>query len=519
VFLFRPLTRIALSLVLVAAVVPAAGQSLKPLPFNTKQPIVGHMWTAGSWAAFCMEETNRSLNGDEDTEDTVLVFVDLRTMSLVPTGLALDFTEVDNEESPPVAFGKGYAAFLVSEADQGGRDLNGDGKANGNVVGIVNLANRQSTNLGFAAHYLRFREDTLYFVRSEADAKQDLNGDRDLRDQVLSSYDPINRKFESLGMEADLGVGAAGDWIVTYTSESAQGGRDQNGDGDTLDVVAMLYSLSQKNWRSSGLEASGGGVLTPKLFAAGVEEGRQGKQDLNRDGDATDTVCVVYDLNTGKLFNTGQECGGGIAADDTVVGLVTRERMQGPQDPARQDLNKDGDNKDDVLQIYVLGSESVRNPGWDASGGIAAAGGRIAFSCDEMNQGKKDLNRDRDALDLVLMIYDPITNAVKSLGIATEGPLIAAGSRVAFKVPEADQRDTDLNGDRDLEDLVVHVMDVASEAPYNTRLASGQQMGIGPQAVVFPVSEFDQGNADLNGDRDADDDIGYVIRLSAEASK
>lgn len=487
----------------------AAESAFKLFPYNTRAAMSGRLWTGGTWAAFCVDETDRSLNEDTDTDDAVLMLCDTRSFTTTSTRLALDFSEVDNEEEPPVVFGRGYAAFLVSESDQGGADLNKDGKVDGSVIVVWNLATRQFTP-GVSGHGMRFIGDTLYFVYAESAAKRDLNGDGDLRDSVLCSFDPIERKFETLGMEADAGFVVAGDWIATYTAESAQGAKDLNGDRDTLDLVAMLYSVKQKQWVSSGLEVSGGMALTPQLLAAACEEGRQGKEDLNRDGDATDTVCQIFDLTTRKIFNTALDCGAGLVADRGVVGLACRERAQG-----QKDLNKDGDVSDDVVHVYTLGTDAARNLELDGSGGIAATGGKIVFSCDELNQGKRDLNRDKDSNDIVLHVYDPAQASVHNTAVACEGPLQASSGRVLFKVPEADQGDRDLNGDRDLDDLVPHLMDVGTYFVANTRLACSMSMAIGSHAIAFPVTEFDQGDSDLNRDGDRDDDIAYVVRVDA----
>ena len=78
---------------------------------------------------------------------------------------------------------------------------------------------------------------------------------------------------------------------------------------------------------------------------------------------------------------------------------------------------------------------------------------------------------------------------------------------------ESAQGGTDLNGDGDATDFVVHVFNASNRQTTNLGLAatSGSLQGDG-QLLGFRVRETEQGNTDLNGDGDTNDDVLHVFR-------
>jgi hypothetical protein len=519
----RPLAVGALLALLAWPALPAAPQAAQGAPgapgasslrtsvFNTKREVFGDLWGSGHWLAFIVDEDERDLNRDGDTEDSVIAVLDLRNMQVQETGLAVDTAAIDESDDRLVAFHPqgAWIAFPVSEADQGGRDLNGNGTATDHVLALYNPNTKQAVNTGVAGKNPAFLGDRLYFVQSEATAKQDLNGDGDMNDEVLCAYDVNARKWESLGMEASTGFQVAGNWIAALTQEAAQGGRDLNGDGDIQDTVVQLYNVSEKKWTNTRLDGSADMVLTEKLVAIGVDEEAQGKKDLNGDGDAEDIVCHVWDLATGQATNLQQDCGEGLYAEGDLVALATTEASQG-----NKDLNNDGDTEDAVLQVYRLGSEKAVNVARDCTGGVAVHRGKVAFAVSEEDNGKKDLNGDGDAEDFVLMVYDPVKHAVTNTRWAVDGDLVTGDGYLAWKVLEADHGNRDLNRDQDTDDSILFVMDLATGAHTSTGWAAGDSITVSAAGIGFTCFEADQGERDLNGDGDADDEILMVARIA-----
>jgi hypothetical protein len=502
----RSFARVLLG-VLLGLALPAAAQSLRLEIVNSRREASGRIWGAGNWIAYFRDETEKSLNGDADVEDTVLSLINIRTLAIQDTGIAVDYTLADDDENRAVQFSGDWMAIQVSEAANGGVDLDGNGRAIDHVLTLYHAGTKRRTNLGIAGSRPAFLGGRLYFVRNERQAKTDLNGDGDLLDGVLCSYDLPSKQIDSLGMEAAAGFQVAGDWIAAHSSESAQAARDLNGDKDLGDNVVQLYQVSQKKWVNTGLEASGGLALTDRVLVLATEEEKQGGRDLNEDGDAADVVCQVWDLLSGTGFNTGQDCSGGVAADGTLVGFITPERSQG-----NRDLNGDGDMEDEVGQAYLLGGQKAVNLGRDASGGLVAGAGKLAFACSEAGQGRRDINQDRDAEDFVLMLYDAAKNRILNQGQAVDGNLMAAEGYLAWRVREADQFCRDLDRDGDLEDSILFVLDLSSHALGSTSACAGDSIAITASGVAFVTPEADQGR-DLNLDRDMDDEILQIARV------
>src|SRR5438067_148885 len=88
------------------------------------------------------------------------------------------------------------------------------------------------------------------------------------------------------------------------------------------------------------------------------------------------------------------------------------------------------------------------------------SGGLVILLVSEAAQGGVDLNGDGDADDLVLHVFSA-PGVLTNVGLAASTPLVG-GQLVAFVVPEASQGHTDLNGDGDSNDFVVHVFDARS---------------------------------------------------------
>lgn len=493
---------------------PAGAQSTLGLDvLNARRELSGQMWGAGHWTAFCVDEDGRDMNGDGDDRDTVLCLIDARTMAVTETGIAIEYGLSDDDESWPVATSPDLIAVAMSEADNGGKDLNGNGVATDDVLALYQPSTRQRTVLGVAGRNPVFNNGKLYFLQSEMASRKDLNGDTDGRDTVVSVYDPATKQTESLGSESDAGFEVEGDWLLARTNEVAQGNKDLNGDGDTQDEVARLYHIPTRKWTNTTLECSFDVALSSKLVIVGVDEKKQANKDLNGDGDITDVVAYIWDLAgapddiVSHITNTGQDCSGGVSADGGVAGFVTAEAAQ-----ANKDLNVDKDVDDDVAQCYLLASKKVVNIGRDASGGMVTGAEKVIFTCSEIGQGDADLNKDRDADDDVLMIYDPATGKVINVGCTVDGELACAEGTLAWRVLEADQFDRDLNRDADTDDSIVFVMDLAKGTFGSTSYAGGQYLRATARGAGFAVLEVDQGNRDLNMDKDLDDEIMHFAR-------
>jgi len=106
--------------------------------------------------------------------------------------------------------------------------------------------------------------------------------------------------------------------------------------------------------------------------------------------------------------------------------------------------------------------------------------------------------------------------AITNVGLATSTfGLQLDGNTVAFPVSESAQDDTDLNGDGDTSDFVLHVYDISGDTATNVGLAMDFGGQLDGNTVAFLVSESDQDGTDLNEDGDSSDSVLHLA-LTAE---
>lgn len=219
------------------------------------------------------------------------------------------------------------------------------------------------------------------------------------------------------------------------------------------------------------------------------------------------------------------------------------------------DLNGDGDSADSVLHLFDARQHLTLNLGLAAASvcrtilgppfvictPVLPVAGRtiVAFLVGESAQSDTDLNGDGDASDDVLHVYDAAAGAIINTRLAVAHGVgrdvssytypvlpVVAGDGIALLVGEADQGGTDLNGDGDAEDDVLHVVEPRTREILNLELAAATVLGpfgvrnpIEPQLaghhVTFVAGEGEQGGVDLNGDGDTDDQVTYRLHLKS----
>ncbi|HVM95854.1 MAG TPA: hypothetical protein VMT89_05665 [Candidatus Acidoferrales bacterium] len=296
-------------------------------------------------------DTASDLTGDGDLDDTVLRVVD------TTTGQVTTLCPADK-----VVVAGNVAAFLRPEAAgdahgcPAGPDLNGDGDTSDSVVHVWQPA-ASVRNLKRAATNLALSDTWLAALLSEADdGGVDLNGDGDTNDSVVAvrRVDSTSDDWTIVGAAADS-IAVVDQTVVFLTPESAQGNRDLNGDGDTEDRVLQAYDAASGHLINTG-QAAEEFVTGPYSVAFRTRESSQGHTDLDGDGDSDDDVLQVYDIASQRVINSGQSvlpCQ--LEACDprtpyrvlnNTVKFLTFEANQS------QDLNGDGDDTDVVLQTF-----------------------------------------------------------------------------------------------------------------------------------------------------------------------
>jgi hypothetical protein len=199
-------------------------------------------------------------------------------LRVVNTGRAISFTlDATLPLPPPVDLTDGELfSFVVSEAEQGQRDLNGDGDAEDFVLHVADLSRFATVNSGL--------EGRLLFA---------------------APFGPL--------------LPPSGGRIPVPVAEFFQGGRDLNGDGDAQDVVLEIFDVRRRSVTNVGLaiplSASNLALLSVIrgdgfVSVATLEDG----VDLNGDGDGVDPVLQLVDLATGTITNTHRAVGANVGA-------------------------------------------------------------------------------------------------------------------------------------------------------------------------------------------------------------
>jgi hypothetical protein len=459
-------------------------------------PVPGFMSIDGGVASFNVSELAQGtdLNGDGDMADFVVHVYDSVANTTTNLGLATP--------SPGDSIVRdGFVGFPVSEASQGGTDLNSDGDASDDVVHLHDVAANSTTNLGLATSEptVTVNDGFAAFTVNEADQGTDLNSDGDTTDDVMHVCDGATATTDNLELAAvPSGVRHLGGGVLVFSVREANEGVDKNGDGDTTDFVAHADDTTTGTVSNLGvavgLISGSGGVA-----AFAVPESAQ-DADLNGDGDKTDGVVHVYDAAVATTTNLGLAAAA-VRVSNGFVAVMSSEPGDGT------DYNGDGDASDFVIQVYDVAASSTTNLGLAISA-LQVDGGPLALVVDEADQGV-DLNGDADTTDGVAHVYDLGSAAMTNLGLAATGGIRANGDLVGVSVVEADQG-VDENGDGDISDLVAHVYDHAAGTTSNLGVAASSSISVGGGLAAWLASESDQDNSDLNGDGDSIDEVVHV---------
>jgi Tol biopolymer transport system component len=220
----------------------------------------------------------------------------------------------------------------------------------------------------------------------------------------------------------------------------------------------------------------------------------------------------------------------------------------------------DTDDLDTVLQVFDSTSKTLRTAPRLPANSVAVAAGRAAFLSSEADDGginRNPASGDTDANDVVARFYDANTDTFRELGVAADRIAIS-DQVVCLTDPEAQENNTDLDGDGDTLDDVVAAWNIAAAPALPTNVgvpataigATGTFcVFTGPNRVLeyydasntaqppsaqvksthlpardfvakgdlvaFRVCEFDISSTTvLNGDGDSFDCVMHVLRLS-----
>ncbi|MFT7617678.1 MAG: hypothetical protein ACI97A_001317 [Planctomycetota bacterium] len=143
-------------------------------------------------------------------------------------------------------------------------------------------------------------------------------------------------------------------------------------------------------------------------------------------------------------------------------------------------------------------------------GGVAGMGTMAFALVNELEQNGSDLNGDGDFADNIVHMIDTVTGAKTNLGYAATVGMVSNNTHIAWGALEASQFNVDLNGDGDTGDRVLVVFDptlpLSATNPFNTGISIDQSSPLRGDGdlFVFVTNEVNE-SADLNADLILDD--------------
>lgn len=136
------------------------------------------------------------------------------------------------------------AAFHTLETDVG-IDLNGDADTNDTVIRYYDLTTKKVTNTRAAGENATIVDAFLVFQTSETSINQDLNGDSDQDDTIIRVYALTTRQIISQYIPGSQPISILHTRAAVFTTQEATAKQDYNNDGDTEDTAIQYYIPSE----------------------------------------------------------------------------------------------------------------------------------------------------------------------------------------------------------------------------------------------------------------------------------
>jgi len=198
--------------------------------------------------------------------------------------------------------------------------------------------------------------------------------------------------------------------------------------------------------------------------------------DLNLDGDTEDEVVQLWN-GGGPPVNLGCAASDLDMSTEWVGALVSEEHQNTGRCPGARDLNGDGDCVDDVAHVIAVPQPTelkCADAAWrnlqQAGKKIGVARSAVAYLRPESDEGTPDLNHDGDELDDIMQVHFAASNKFADLNVAAEERYVLGDldekvkcQILAFHTDEAKQN-ANLNGrggeDTDKEDQVLQLYEL-----------------------------------------------------------
>lgn len=312
------------------------------------------------------------LNGDSDTNDTVLRYWNLKTGEVINTGLIVsgNYRAVDIYENTIAFVGEG-SQIRYYDIDTGEVGETGAAGSHPTIHGNIIAFDSGDTICYFHRRTGSIRSHTTIYENTTTVSSRDTICYFDLSSQTLvdtkipgdspviyknlivfCAFDPEPTIWTydlCTGIAIDTGVigvdPALYETEVVFVTRENSLSKDLNDDGDTYDLVLRHYDLETQTLINTGIVGRYPAFYGSRIAFTTPEVNVN--QDLNEDGRIMGSVIRYYDLRTGKISNTHQLGTEPDIYGDTIT-FYLWEKWIG------EDLNGDGDMSDPIVDTCQI---------------------------------------------------------------------------------------------------------------------------------------------------------------------
>lgn len=283
------------------------------------------------------------LNGDHDTNDTVLRYQNLETGEVVNTGLIASTAHhsMDIYENIIAFVGENSSIYYCD--------------INTGVVGDTGTPGSHPSIYGSIITFFSHKTIHYFDLSTRALVDTKIKGYTPVIYQDFIVFTAFSPKLTiwtyNLCTGAVADTGATGknptnyENIIAFETPEVLVAKDLNGDGDTNDLVIRYYDLETQKITNTGAVGKYPAVYGDRIAFATREW--DVTQDLNGDGKILGDVIRYYHLKTCQMVNTRQLGTEPDVYDDTIT-FYLLERWTG------RDLSNDGDKTDAVVDTYQI---------------------------------------------------------------------------------------------------------------------------------------------------------------------
>jgi Tol biopolymer transport system component len=439
----------------------------------------------------------------EETFSTDIFVRDLVTFDLEKVSVASNGAEGDGDSSAPAMSADGrFVAFQSNAFNFGGTDYDFDD------IFVHDRRTGETTRISRPQFFseLSFPSPGSIAPSISADGRiiayeslsstlveRDTNDDSDIfvHDRTLHTTVRINLTVdggETEGRSYNVSMSSDGRYVAYDSAAVDLVPGDTNDSGDVFVYDRATATTSRISIASDGTQGNDSSFL-PRISADGrfvafysIASNLVAATDTNGATDA-----FLHDRVTGSTVCLSLKVDGSFSTGGISFGSPPTLSDDG-RTAAFESLAADLIPGDRFENEDIVVTEPRTDPGADATG-------------------------DGDVDDAVLRAMD-VRNGAGPVTIAPAGRASISGSTAAFLRPEAADA-SDLNGDGDITDRVVHVAGFGT--PLRNLGRSGVDVALSADTLAALISERDDGDRDLTGDRDRDDDVVAVRRLDEAA--